>query len=120
MKLTLEQLKDIERNSIARIPNIKPIKFWSLDDLAKGKMFSTSFLKKIIKNAQLRKQQHRYAGWRGWTKNKRMRSEVRIPTHLYLQPDFQNKYFPEGADEYEKSKALDQLKRDYPVFITHD
>src|SRR3990167_3258551 len=123
-KLTFEQLKEIENNSISRSPKAfvdskpKPVKYWSLDDLARGKLFSLSFIKKAVKNANVRRQQHTFDGWKGWTKNKRMKSEWRGPVALYLQPEFQKKYFPEEADEHEKVKAIERLKRDYPIFCT--
>jgi hypothetical protein len=127
VKLSYEQFEAIKKKAVNQRgfdtwvdSKPKPVKYWSLDDLAKGKMFSPSFLKKCITNAVRRRQQHRHAGNRGWTWDKKMRSEVRIPTELYLQPEFQKKYFPEGADEHEKAKALEALKRDYPVFCTHD
>ena len=117
MKLTQEQLKDIERKAIRTYtPNVAPTKWWSLDDLAKGKMFSQKFINKVLKNVAGRRQEHRYSGWNGWTKKKDMRHETSIPVELYLQPEFMKKYFPEKADEHEKVKALEQLKRDYPQF----
>ena len=95
------------------------MKCWTLNDLAMGRGMPPSMIRKIVQSSKIRKQQHRYS-WNGWTKNKRMRSEVRIPTWLYLQPEFQKNYFPENADEHEKSKALERLKRDFPAFKTYD
>ena len=109
----------IINTTLQRLEKIKSKRFMSLEDLAKGRMFSPSMLKKVVNNANHRRSEHRLMGRQGWTKDKHMRSEVRIPTHFYLNPDFQKKYFPE-ADEHEKVKALERLKRDYPIFVTHD
>ena len=124
MKLTLDQLKGIEQKAVAVRgadkwidSKPKPIRNWSLDELAKGKMFSQSMIKKIVSAASLRRRQH--IDSKGWTKNKRMRSELRIPTALYLQPEFQKRYFPDGADEATKNRCIEQLKRDFPLFVTH-
>lgn len=81
-------------------------------------MFSDSFVKKTVAKANRRRAEHRDA-FRGWTRNKSMRSEVRVPIEFYLQPEFMRKYFPDG-DEHEQVKALEMLKRDYPMFKTHD
>jgi hypothetical protein len=126
MRLTREQLENIKKSAPIQKGHddwvdSKPLpqKNWTIEDLAKGRMFSDSMIKKIVSGAKVRRQQHRFAN-RGWTANKRMRSEVRIPTALYLQPAFQQKYFPDGMDEHERIKALEQLKRDFPMFVTHD
>ena len=120
-KLSPEQLEELERRAVkAYIPHVPKTKFWTLDDLAKGRMFSQSAIKKCVSNAQNRRLIHKTSGWNGWTKNKSMRSEVRMPVALYLQPEIQKRYFPEGADEHEKNKALERLKKDFPAFKTHD
>lgn len=95
------------------------MKYFTVEELAQGKGMTQNMIKKCVQNANVRKSQHRDS-WNGWTKNKRMRSEVRIPTWLYLQPAIQEKYFPENADEHEKAKGLEMFKRDFPRFVTHD
>ena len=119
MKLTLEQLEDIKRNAVDVLINVKPTKWWSLDDLARGKMFSGKMIKKILKHVDNRRKEHRYGGWGGWTPDKARRHETSVPIELYLQPEFQKKYFPE-ADDKDKIKALELLKRDYPNLKAHD
>lgn len=119
--LSFKDLAEIESKAV-NISDFKarPIpRFWSVEELAKGKPFSQSFIKRSIIGANIRRQQHRFAR-RGWTRDKRLRSEVRVPTAFYLQPEFMKRYFPEDVDEHEKAKALELLKRDFPIFVTHD
>lgn len=113
ISLTYEQISRLESDDYSP----RPIKHWTLEDLSKGRGMPQGLIKKCVKNANIRRQQHMDS--RGWTKNKHMRSEVRLPTWLYLQPEFQNRYFPEQADEHEKAKALEKLKKDFPIFVTH-
>lgn len=120
VKLTWKQLKEIENKAIRVYDPIVPkTRFWSLEELAKGMPFSRSWIKKTIQKANFARQMNYFSGWKGWTKNKHMRHEARIPQTLFLQPNFQKEYFPEEADEHEKVKALERMKKDYPEYVTY-
>lgn len=97
------------------------MRYWTIEELAQGKGMPEDVIKRCVKSAESKRSAHRMAN-NGWTRNKRMRSEVEVPLWLYLQPEFQKEFFPEEADEHERVKALEKLKRDsrFRKFVTHD
>lgn len=126
-KLTIDQLKNLESLAVrSYTPKIPKARYWTVADLAKGRMFSQEFIKKSINGANQRRKMHRYNGWNGWTKDKNMRSEFYYGegSYLYLliqnNPELKDKYDPDGADAHEKAKALERLKNDLPYLKTHD
>lgn len=116
-KLTFADIENLEKKAInIYTPKVPKARFWSLEELAKGRPFSKDWIKNSIRKANLRREMHNSFGWKGWTKDKHMRSEMRIPLGLFIQPEFQKEYIPEQADEHEKVKALEAMKKDYPEY----
>lgn len=126
-KLTIDQLKNLEGRVIRSYePRIPKAKYWTVDDLARGKMFSPGFIKRSIEGANYKRQIHRFHGKNGWTGNKNARSEFHYGAGgaifflIQHNPELKDKYDPDGADAYEKAKSLERLKHDLPKLITHD
>ena len=61
IKLTYDQIEKMQKSGFDRWLDTKPkpVRNWTLEDLAKGKMFSPSMLQKCLDGAKRRKDQHR-------------------------------------------------------------
>ena len=95
-----------------------------LEELARAQGMGDSQIKRVIRNSNrnahimnLRRQDHRDAN-RGWDGKKNMRAEAGMSVAEYLL--LQNRYFPDGAEEHERVKLLEELKRRFPHLRSWD
>jgi len=92
-------------------------------EMAKAQGLSENMIKKIVMNADKssvlahkRRNQHKWAQ-NGWSKGKKMMSQSIMTPAVYLL--FKDRYFPDGADDYEKAKLAEQFRKDYPQFASY-
>ena len=94
----------------------------TMTEMAKAQGLPDWFVKKVVVGAKktesvgkYRRIQHRWAK-RGWVTNKhgafieKSAAIMSVAEYLFLK----DRYFPENADNHERTKLLEEYKRDYP------
>ena len=89
----------------------------NIDELARGSGVSSNRLNRQLKNVNERRKEHRFSknGW-SYDKDKSWLAIARIPTWVYLHPDFKDTYFADDQDQHERTKNMELFLQKYPQF----